>query len=82
MNTLNECQAAIQAAQKRVDELLDARKFLDSEQELARVALRNAHAELQRLKSADGRLQSNARKAELDHMRAQLDAVQQGGIPS
>ncbi|CAM3304693.1 hypothetical protein [Pseudomonas plecoglossicida] len=75
MNTLNECQTAIQAAQKRVDELLDARKFLDSEQELARVALRNAHAALQRLKSADNRLRTNAQSAELDHLRAQLDAV-------
>lgn len=81
MNPYGEAQQAIEAVQKRVDELMDAQKFLDAEREVARLALRNAHAALQRLKSADSRLQSNARKSELDHMRAQLDALN-GGIAS
>ncbi|WP_414157281.1 hypothetical protein [Pseudomonas sp. BNK-15] len=81
MNPYAEAQQAIEAAQKRVDELMDAQKFLDAEREVARLALRNAHAALQRLKSSDSRLQSNARKAELDSLRDRLAAAQ-GGILS
>lgn len=81
MNSYNELQSAIQAAQARVDQLLDAQKFLDGEREVARLALRNAHAALQRFKAADSRLQSNARQAELDSMRDRLAAAQGSTAP-
>jgi chromosome segregation ATPase len=72
MNTLNECQAAIQAAQKRVDELLDAQKFLDAEREVARLALRSAHANLQQLKATDQRLRIQGRQADLAALRTRI----------
>lgn len=76
MNTLNEAQAAVLAAQRRVDELDEAAKFVAAETLVAQAALRGAHAKLQQIKAADQRLRTDNRQAELATLRGRLVAIQ------
>ena len=75
MNALNEAQAAVQAAQRRVDELDEAAKFVAAETLVAQAALRGAHVKLQKLKAADQQLHIRHRQSDLAAIRDRIAAI-------
>lgn len=71
--TLAAAQAAVQEAQRRVDDLLQAQQMLERQLPEAQSVLRAAHAALRRICAPASRIAS--RKAELDFLKQQIAAV-------
>lgn len=72
---LTAAQGAVQEAQRRVDDLLQAQQMLDTALPEAQSVLRAAHAALRRAKAARGL--SESRKAEIAFLQQRIDDVQQ-----
>lgn len=72
MNTLEQAQAAVQAARKQVVELENAQAYVAEALPKARQALEAAVAAERRLTQADGTAADNQRQAEIDRLTAAL----------